>query len=168
MQTRTGVLLSGTFSSYHLPSFTPLLPPPLLVLSFFVSVLVGFGLGKPRTDVKTLTCGLDQAMDAMSVRDANQCYFVDDSLNNVKAAKSLGWKSCIYFDEVDPTAAKGSDDDTVHPPQRAPEGVDWTISQITQLEQLWSELLLPVDAPLDHPGRWKVVPEMEPDVRTQS
>lgn len=97
----------------------------------------------------------NQAMDAMSVRDASQCYFVDDSLNNVKAAKSLGWKSSIHFDEAVPSPTEEGSDVTVQPPPQRAKGVDWTISHITQLEQLWPELLLPVEAPSDHPGRWK-------------
>lgn len=40
-----------------------------------------------------------QAMDAVGVRDFGKCFYVDDSLVNVQAAKELGWQSCIHFDE---------------------------------------------------------------------
>ncbi|KAK0569576.1 hypothetical protein OC861_000845 [Tilletia horrida] len=36
-----------------------------------------------------------------------------------------------------------------------------TISDLTQLEQIWSELMLPEDAPHDHPGRWRPPTKLE-------
>lgn len=82
-----------------------------------------------------------QAMDAVNVRDKSQCYFVDDSLGNVKAAKALGWHSNVFFDEALPSPQSEAKDP--HPSK----GVDWVIHRITQLEQVWSELFL--SQPLD-------------------
>ena len=40
-----------------------------------------------------------QALKAAGISDPSKCYFVDDSLSNVKAARALGWGSCIHFCE---------------------------------------------------------------------
>jgi len=36
-----------------------------------------------------------------------------------------------------------------------------TISDLSELEHVWAELMLPDDAPDDHPGRWKVPPKQD-------
>lgn len=38
-------------------------------------------------------------MKVASVTDPSKCYFVDDSLSNVKAARALGWGNCVHFCE---------------------------------------------------------------------
>lgn len=47
-------------------------------------------------------------MDAVGVGEGEQCYFVDGSLENVQAAKALGWHSCIFFDPPATTLSKES------------------------------------------------------------
>ena len=41
-------------------------------------------------------------MEVIGVKDPSKCYFVDNSALNVKAAKELGWGSCVLFSEAAP------------------------------------------------------------------
>ncbi len=38
-------------------------------------------------------------MKIARVLDPSKCYFVDDSLTNVRAARKLGWGHCVHFCE---------------------------------------------------------------------
>lgn len=42
-------------------------------------------------------------MQQAGVQDPAKCFFVDDSLKNLKAAKAVGWIRCVHFREHDPT-----------------------------------------------------------------
>jgi len=72
----------------------------------------------------------EQALTQAGINDPSHCYFIDDNLDNVRAAKKLGWKSCIYFRE-DPL-------DTTDP--SVVEGVDHVISDLGELRQIWPEI----------------------------
>lgn len=58
----------------------------------------------------------------------SRCYFVDDSLANVQAAKSLGWGSCVYFQELVASEA---------PADASAVGVDHVIHTLEELRTVW-------------------------------
>lgn len=68
-------------------------------------------------------------MDRACITDPSLCYFVDDSLKNVRAAKALGWASSVYFRE------EGADR-----PDAGGVGVDATISDLEELRTVWAHL----------------------------
>ncbi|KAL0949452.1 hypothetical protein HGRIS_009507 [Hohenbuehelia grisea] len=39
------------------------------------------------------------ALKTAGISDPSKCYFIDDSLSNIKAAKKLGWGRCVHFCE---------------------------------------------------------------------
>lgn len=67
--------------------------------------------------------------------DPHQCYFVDDSVYNVKAAQELGWQA-IHFDETEDTGLEGERHADFH------DGTTMSLSirQIEQLKQVFPKL----------------------------
>ncbi|KAH9943486.1 pyrimidine 5-nucleotidase [Epithele typhae] len=63
------------------------------------------------------------ALKKAALTDPSKCYFIDDSRNNVKAARQLGWGHCVHFCE------RGDAD----------EGIV-AISKLEELRIVWSEL----------------------------
>lgn len=51
------------------------------------------------------------AMDAVGMHDPSRCYFVDDSALNIRAARALGWKSCVLFQEQEDDGALSADEE---------------------------------------------------------
>jgi len=47
-----------------------------------------------------------RAMHQAGVRDPNKCPFVDDSINNVEAARGVGWTRSVHFQECGPETAE--------------------------------------------------------------
>jgi len=76
------------------------------------------------------------ALVEAKVTDPSTCYFVDDSLKNVRAAKNLGWGSSIYFRES-PTDNPYESGLAL---QTRVEGVDATIRSLDELRGLWPHL----------------------------
>jgi len=74
----------------------------------------------------------EQALTQAGVSDPSHCYFIDDNLANVRAAKKQGWKSCVYFHE--------DTLDTTKPDPSIIEGVDHVVSDLGQLRQIWPEI----------------------------
>jgi len=74
-----------------------------------------------------------QALEKAGVIDPSKCLFVDDSLQNVQAAKKLGWGSCVYFREKRTVDGERSSD-------RAIEGVDATIENLEELRTTWKDM----------------------------
>ena len=94
----------------------------------------------------------------------NSCFFVDDSLSNVRAAKSFGWGSCIWFREQLSAEARAhlvsGDETAAQSALRAPsgayaeqlkriledgdgkqtDGVDAVISSLHQLRDIWPQI----------------------------
>jgi len=71
-----------------------------------------------------------QALQAAGVTDPSKCLFVDDNLNNVKAAKKLGWASSVWYREEESFNA-GSPN---------VEGVDHVIADIEELRACWKDV----------------------------
>ncbi|KAI3618358.1 hypothetical protein CBS9595_002721 [Malassezia furfur] len=59
-------------------------------------------------------------------------YFVDDSMQNIVAARALGWPSCVYFDELHPADA----------PRTLDNGVV-SVSSLQQLPRVWPGVFAP-------------------------
>lgn len=77
-----------------------------------------------------------QALKKAKVNDPSKCYFVDDNLQNVQAAKKLGWGSCVYFREKKTIDEEVWDREDV-------EGVDATIESLEELRILWKQIFKP-------------------------
>ncbi|KZO94862.1 pyrimidine 5-nucleotidase [Calocera viscosa TUFC12733] len=74
----------------------------------------------------------DEAMRVAGVTDASKCLFVDDNLNNVKAAKSLGWGCSVLYSEREEGHTMKE-----HPQV---EGVDVVIGRLEELRQVWKHV----------------------------
>ncbi|KAL1675535.1 Haloacid dehalogenase-like hydrolase-domain-containing protein [Schizophyllum commune] len=65
-----------------------------------------------------------QALQKAGITDPSKCYFVDDSLKNLKAAHALGWGHLAHFCEHD---------------LETEEGID-IVSNLQQLRTVWPEI----------------------------
>lgn len=96
--------------------------------------------------------------------DRAKCFFIDDSLSNVRAAKTIGWGSCVWFrEQLSPEARAhlvSGDEAATQSALRAPsgsyaeqlkqsleagdgaetEGVDAVISNLHQLRNIWPQI----------------------------
>ena len=83
-----------------------------------------------------------QALKIAGVLDPSKCYFVDDSLTNVKAARALGWGNCVHFCErgllhVEGGKPKYIGSDVKEQPDE--EGIS-AVAQISELRTVWPEI----------------------------
>lgn len=80
-------------------------------------------------------------MQQAGVTDSSKCYFVDDSIRNIIAARDLGWGHCVHFYEkglevteggkkmqLDGKVGSGGQDDIAE------------ISDLQQLREVWPEI----------------------------
>lgn len=72
-------------------------------------------------------------MQRAGVTDPSKCFFVDDSLPNVRMSRSLGWGSSVYFREL-------AGDEKIADLASPVEGVDATISSLLELRTVWPQL----------------------------
>ncbi|TFK75821.1 pyrimidine 5-nucleotidase [Pluteus cervinus] len=83
------------------------------------------------------------AMDRAGIQDPSQCYFIDDSLGNVRAAHALGWGHCVHFHEVGLEQMEGGKlkriGDEVEDGRPNDKGFHH-INDLEQLRTLWSEV----------------------------
>ncbi|KAG9017319.1 hypothetical protein FRB93_007433 [Tulasnella sp. JGI-2019a] len=80
------------------------------------------------------------AMAYAKMKDPSKCFFVDDNLKNVQSAKTLGWGSCVYFQE-DPSVPELVASGAQHPVAlNTVEGVDATITSLLGLRKVWPQL----------------------------
>jgi pyrimidine and pyridine-specific 5'-nucleotidase len=77
-----------------------------------------------------------QALKKANISDPSICHFVDDNLQNVQAAKKLGWGSCVYFREQRALDGESRSRQDV-------EGVDATIESLEELRKLWKHIFKP-------------------------
>lgn len=77
-----------------------------------------------------------QALQMAQISDPSTCHFVDDNLQNVQAAKKLGWGSCVYFRERKTVEGDFRDKQDI-------EGVDATIESLEELRELWKHIFKP-------------------------
>ena len=85
-----------------------------------------------------------QAMRHAGVSDPSKCLFVDDNLNNVKAARGVGWIRSVHFREhVPDTEARAihtdKDQKTI-----TKDGTP-IISNLQQLREVWPDIFLQMD-----------------------
>lgn len=74
-----------------------------------------------------------QALLKADISDPSRCLFVDDNLQNVQAAKRLGWGSCVYFREQTNIDGELRDNPVV-------EGVDAIIGSLEELRNIWRHI----------------------------
>ena len=67
------------------------------------------------------------------VTDPSKCLFVDDSLQNVRAAKKLGWGSCVYYREKRTVDGELKNEGLI-------DGVDVTIESLEELRTVWGHI----------------------------
>lgn len=78
-------------------------------------------------------------MAQAKVTDPSKCFFVDDNLKNVQAAKRLGWGSSVYYQEY-PQRAELVASGAQHPVElKDVEGVDATITSLHGLRKVWPQ-----------------------------
>ncbi len=98
--------------------------------------------GHLRTAAMCHTNDLMQAMKVANVSDPAKCYFVDDSLANVKAARGLGWGHCVHFCERGLLHVEGGKPKYIGSDIR--EGTDTegivAVSKLDELRTVWPEI----------------------------
>ncbi|TRM67724.1 pyrimidine 5-nucleotidase [Schizophyllum amplum] len=83
-----------------------------------------------------------QALTKAGVTDPSKCYFVDDSLKNVKAAHALGWGKLAHFSENGLEVVEGGQMKRLPTHElgaKTEEGID-IISDLQQLRIVWAEI----------------------------
>ncbi len=83
-----------------------------------------------------------QALKTAGITDPSKCYFVDDSLTNVKAARTLGWGNCVHFCErgllhVEGGKPKYIGSDIKEQPDEYGVGA---IAKVDELRGVWPEI----------------------------
>ncbi|KAI0732964.1 pyrimidine 5-nucleotidase [Fomitopsis betulina] len=82
------------------------------------------------------------ALQKANIQDPSRCCFVDDSRNNVLAAKQLGWGRCVHFCERGLVAVEGGKPKEIGSdivPGPDDEGIT-TITDLEELRTVWSDL----------------------------
>jgi len=80
-------------------------------------------------------------MQQAGVQDPAKCLFVDDNLENLVAAKAVGWIRCVHFREHDPiTPQKPDVNYTPGSQEELPteDGIP-VINNLQQLRNVWPE-----------------------------
>ncbi len=68
----------------------------------------------------------------------------------------LGFVGSKYQDRATAATEEADGETAAGTRRRQQEGADAVIEDLTELREVWAELMLPPDAPADHPGRLKV------------
>ncbi|KZS98043.1 pyrimidine 5-nucleotidase [Sistotremastrum niveocremeum HHB9708] len=88
----------------------------------------------------------NSALQHASITDPSKVLFVDDSVSNVRAAKQLGWGSCVWLYErgeewieggkvVDREQERSGDNNEI-------PGVDAEISNLQELRKIWKHIFV--------------------------
>ncbi|KAI5833857.1 pyrimidine 5-nucleotidase [Schizophyllum commune Tattone D] len=83
-----------------------------------------------------------QALQKAGITDPSKCYFVDDSLKNLKAAHALGWGHLAHFCEHDLEVVEGGLVKRLpkyEAGSKTEEGID-IVSNLQQLRTVWPEI----------------------------
>ena len=83
-------------------------------------------------------------MQQAGVADPSKCYFVDDSVRNILAARALGWGHCVHFYEKGLEVTEGGrtmrlDGKVGNEGKDGDDGVA-EISDLQQLREVWPEI----------------------------
>ena len=83
-----------------------------------------------------------QAMKIAGVTDPSKCYFIDDSLTNVKAARALGWGHCVHFCERGLLHVEGGKPKYIGSDSQDSLGEDdiTAIAKLDELRAVWPEI----------------------------
>lgn len=90
----------------------------------------------------SLLNALHQALKKAGITDPSKCYFVDDSLKNLKAAHALGWGHLAHFCEHDLEVVEGGLVKRLpkyEAGSKTEEGID-IVSNLQQLRTVWPEI----------------------------
>jgi len=80
-------------------------------------------------------------MHQAGVRDPSKCLFVDDSLNNIEAARRVGWTRSVHFQECgSETAEVLRVNHTAKNQEKIP-----IISNLQQLRVVWPDIFSKVE-----------------------
>ena len=83
-----------------------------------------------------------EAMKKAGVSDPSKCFFVDDSLLNITAAKKLGWGHCAHFLEAGLETVEGGRVKTLASQGHVSlEGID-VISSLEDLRTTWPDIFV--------------------------
>lgn len=85
---------------------------------------------------------LIQALNIVGVSNPSKCFFVDDSISNVRAAKERGWGRCVHFCERGLRSVEGGQVKEIgsdSPAEDDGSGIK-VISNLEELRILWSEI----------------------------
>jgi len=90
----------------------------------------------------------NQALGKVGVNDPTRVLFIDDSLTNARAAKSLGWGSCVWFHETGEEVMEGGriverENEATGPQNQVP-GVDAVVQDLEQLRSVWPHIFKPI------------------------
>ncbi|KAI3622860.1 hypothetical protein GLX27_004036 [Malassezia furfur] len=104
----------------------------LLQLDSLVQGIVYCDYNIPNFSCKPEQAFYSAAQAAVHAAPDAHVYFVDDSMQNIVAARTFGWQSCVYFDELHPTDA----------PHTLDNGVV-CVSSLQQLPRIWPGVFAP-------------------------
>lgn len=81
-------------------------------------------------------------MKVAGVEDPSKCYFVDDSLANVRAALQLGWGHCVHFCERGLLHVEGGKPKYIGSDIKEGETADGivAITKLDELRSVWPEI----------------------------
>ncbi|KAL5508283.1 SDT1 [Sanghuangporus vaninii] len=86
----------------------------------------------------------NEALKKAGVTDPSKCYFVDDSLTNVLAARRLGWGHCVYFCEAGLQTTEGGMKRTILPTtpnlSTSDLGTPTQVDTLEELRTVWPEI----------------------------
>ncbi|KAG8956551.1 hypothetical protein FRC04_000029 [Tulasnella sp. 424] len=108
----------------------------VLGLSDLVERVVFCDYTDPQFSCKPEPLFYQRALDQAGVKDPSKCYFIDDSLKNVVAAKKLGWGSCVLYRESTPD----SGNPVVSSGDQGITDIDATVTSLQELRTVWSHL----------------------------
>ncbi|KAF8621583.1 hypothetical protein AX15_007608 [Amanita polypyramis BW_CC] len=97
-------------------------------------------------ETKDFTCKPEpkyykMAMQQAGISDPSKCYFVDDSIQNVVAAREQGWGHCVHFFEKELELLEGGEARCISSSVgNGEDRVAEEISDLQQLRQVWPEI----------------------------
>jgi pyrimidine and pyridine-specific 5'-nucleotidase len=81
-------------------------------------------------------------MHQAGINDPTKCLFVDDNLNNVKAASGVGWIRSVYFRERVPETIDVCVTHTDKDQSTVTKDGTPTINNLQQLREMWPDIFL--------------------------
>ncbi|KAF8663367.1 hypothetical protein AX16_000943 [Volvariella volvacea WC 439] len=120
----------------------------ILGLQGLVDGLVYCDYNIPNFSCKPEPAYYQAALEQAGVPNPAKCYFVDDSLKNVKAAIAQGWGNCVHFNEVGLEIMEGGKMKALCNGDEASTGIK-EISNLEELREVWPEIFKGQEANTD-------------------